>query len=374
MLAVMVCGGVAAHGQEAAPAQDAAADSAKAAAKNDESEGITPAEMCRSGLTMGEIEKGVRFPSYVEDGFPQLLKEVPALRGLKFEADPAAEPDKSNAILSKTGETITQMLPRVPNLIAREELTQALVKLPYVVSETTVQNGAAVVGSRRNASQLYDSTSHVADGPELEKTLDVMIGQGRRTSFGYRIQSIKDPTFGTMLSEYRTNGQNEAVEVLKGSADSPRGVGFSAAWMMFKPANVDDAKFRYLGHQKIGKRDTVVLAFAQVPGEVPVPAQISMAGTTCSYLQQGIVWIDEPTAAIVKLETDLLAPLTDLRLTKLYSVVTFGEVRIPERNLTLWMPNDVEIRWLSKDVAGLERHKYVDYRLFGATSRIVLPE
>jgi hypothetical protein len=85
------------------------------------------------------------------------------------------------------------------------------------------------------------------------------------------------------------------------------------------------------------------------------------------------VWIDDSIFQIVRIQTDLLAPLTDLNVSKLNSEVSFGEVRIAERNLTLWMPDDVEIRWLLKDQAGAERHKYSDYRLFGATSRIVLP-
>ena len=51
---------------------------------------------------------------------------------------------------------------------------------------------------------------------------------------------------------------------------------------------------------------------------------------------------------------------------------TRGELQIAV-NYTLWLPDDVEIRWVSRDQAGAERHKYSDYRLFGATSRIVLP-
>jgi hypothetical protein len=334
---------------------------------------LVPADMCRVGST--ETQKGsAHFLSYMDDSFSQLKAEAPLLRGLKFEADPAAEPEKSREILSKTGETITAMLPRVPNLIAKEELAQAQLKLPYVVQETVAQN-AASGGARRNAAQLYDSTSRGVEGEELQKVLDGMLSTGgKHPVFGYRIQSIVDPTFGSMLNEYRTNAENEAVDVSHLSPGNPQGVGFSSSWMMFKPGNVDDAQYRYLGHQKVGKHETVVLAFAQIPGEVQVPAEITMGGaSTCSYLMQGVVWIDESMFQIVRVQTDLLVPLVDLNLTKLSSMVSLGEVRIPERNLTLWMPDDVEIRWLSKDQAGAERHRYSDYRLFGATSRIVLP-
>jgi hypothetical protein len=367
VLALAMWGGLGVRGQ------DGAAGSGAEKAKDEAAAGVVPADMCRAGFTVEEIQKGKgRFPAYLEDNFAQLKVEVPALRGLRFEADPGAEPEKSEAILKKTGETIVAMLPRVPNLMAKEELSQASVALPYTMTVTTAQNSVSA-GSRRNASQLYDSLSHGVEGEELDKVLDGMMGQSKHGVFGYRIQSTVDPTFGPMLREYRTDAKNEAVDVLNANAGSPRAVGFSSSWMMFKPANLEDARFRYLGHQKLGKHDTVVLAFAQIPGEVPVPAEITMGGGTCSYLQQGIVWIDEEAAQIVRMQTDLLQPLTDFHMTKLYSSMTFGEVRIAEKNLTLWMPNEVEIRWLSKELAGAERHKYSDYRLFGATSRIVLP-
>jgi hypothetical protein len=266
------------------------------------------------------------------------------------------------------------MVPRVPNLIAREELSQASLALPYMVQETQAQNvGSVGGGGRRNAGQLYESSAHAAQGDEVQKVLDGMLTSGKHPVFGYRIQSSPDPTYGTVLNEYRTNDQNESVDVSSLSPGNPRGVGFSSSWMMFKPANALESNYRYLGRQKVGKHDTVVLAFAQVPGEVQVPAEISMGGPACSYLMQGVVWIDEAVFQIVRVQTDLLAPLPGIHVTELRSEVSFGEVRIPERDLTLWMPSDVSINWVSKDQVGEERHKYTNYRLFGATSRIVLP-
>ena len=374
-MAVMLCGGVLLRGQgpaQGTPESEPGEKATGSAAQSNPGKELVPADMCRLGATEG-LKGSARFPSYMDDSSAQLKAEIPWLRGLKFEADPAAEPEKSKTILSTTGETIKTMLPRVPNLIAKEELAQASVKLPYTVSETVAQNNAAA-GSRRNAGQLYDSSSHSVEGEELDKALKVMLSNtGKHPVFGYRIQASTDPTYGIVLDEYRTNAMNEAVDVSNMSPGNPRGVGFSSSWMMFRPENVEESRYRYLGHQKVGKHDTVVIAFAQIPGEVQVPSEISMSGPACSYLMQGVVWIDESMFQIVRMQTDLLAPLPEWNLTKLNSTVSFGEVRIAERNLTLWMPDEVEIRWLSKDQAGLERHKYSDYRLFGATSRIVLP-
>ena len=77
---------------------------------------------------------------------------------------------------------------------------------------------------------------------------------------------------------------------------------------------------------------------------------------------------------IVRLETDLLSPLPGVHLTRLRSELRFSEVKIPTRNLILWMPSDVKISWQGKDAAGVELHHYSNYRLFAATSRIILPD
>jgi hypothetical protein len=102
-------------------------------------------------------------------------------------------------------------------------------------------------------------------------------------------------------------------------------------------------------------------------------ATVRMGNTNgCRYLVQGILWIDETFFEIVRLRTDLLAPLPELHLTQLRSELRFGEVKIPARDLILWMPSEVRISWQSKDDAGMELHRYSNYRLFAATSHIVL--
>jgi hypothetical protein len=317
------------------------------------------------------------FPSYMDDSFAQLKKEVPALHGMKFEARPATtaadtEPDESALILAQTGAAITEMLPRVPHLIAKEELSQVAVPLPYVVGEA---RQAASFGGRRGAavSQGYTSSERGLEGMDLWHAIDSMLTSNtHRAIFAYRIQSTPDPKYGFLFKEYRTNTRNESVDV-SNAAGSPHGVGFGNSWLVFHPDNAKDLRYRFLGRQKVGKHETFVVAFAQIPGQVALPGAITIGNTTCEYLSQGIVWIDETIFQIVRLQSDLLAPVSELQLTRLRSELTFAEIRIPERNLSLWMPKDVLLSWQMKDQAAAELHRYSDYKLFTATSRIILP-
>jgi hypothetical protein len=58
----------------------------------------------------------------------------------------------------------------------------------------------------------------------------------------------------------------------------------------FSTAFQSDSKFRYLGDQKIGRRDTYVV-FAQQPGKSGIAVTMKGSrGTAVRMLTQGLVW------------------------------------------------------------------------------------
>jgi hypothetical protein len=317
------------------------------------------------------------FPSYIEDAMPQLKEAVPALRGLRVEEQSPAE---SEQLLNRTGTTITAMLPRVPNLIAKEEMSQASLALPYMVSNgsQTSTSGYSLGRMGRGGpvpTGVSQPAMRAADNKEVGARLQTLLSEPKNSvQFSYRIQSNPDDASKVGLREFRMNAQNEAIVTASTNPGSPRGVGFGSLWLMFEPTRLNQFQFRHLGREKLGKHDTVVLAFAQIPERATVSPRISLNRTTCSYLMQGVVWIDPTLFQILRLQTDLLFPLTGIHERKLRSEIDFGEIRIPARNLTLWMPSRVEISWEMDTQAGAELHKYSEYRLFGSTSRILIPD
>jgi hypothetical protein len=88
-------------------------------------------------------------------------------------------------------------------------------------------------------------------------------------------------------------------------------------------------------------------------------------------LYQGVAWIDQESYKIVRIGTDLLAPLPNIKLLQATSTVNFSVVEIPKFTESLWLPKSVELTW---DLGGNrlgELHRYSKYRLFAATSRII---
>jgi hypothetical protein len=280
---------------------------------------------------------------YKDDPIATMKLKVPQLDGLKVDASQAELP----AILNKAGAVIVGQMPRVPNLIAQEEVAQE------AVTTTRISNSGA-----RGTSPWSGIAGMSSSSP------DALVPQTWRR-FEYLILAKHLGDGGTVFDESRKDLDKKDREA------APHGIGFGSLWLMFIPSNLAESKFRYLGTQSVEKHPTYVVAFAQDPRLVKVPGVIETDSGQVPLLYQGVAWIDQETYKIVRIRTDVLAPLPKIKLWQATSTVSFGEVEIPKFDARLWLPKTVEITW---DLGGNrlgELHRYSNYRLFAATSRIV---
>ena len=197
------------------------------------------------------------------------------------------------------------------------------------------------------------------------------ITEFRTRVYTYRIVHKQTPAGGDALDEFRTDAHDQPVD---DSAHNPQrlsNVGFATTWLFFLPGNLQESHFRYVGMQKIGDRETYVLAFAQIPEQEGLRVVVESSYGSCSTPIQGVAWIDQSTFQIVRVQTDLLTPLPGIQLNQLRSKLNYGAAKIRERNLSLWLPSEVEITWQTAFGAGDEFHTYSHYRLFQSTARIL---
>jgi len=172
------------------------------------------------------------------------------------------------------------------------------------------------------------------------------------------------------LSEYRTARNGKPVG--QGAAGAPDFQGFISAWIAFSSANQAESRFRYLGQQRVNGHTTYVLGFAQTPGSVESPGEIVVDSESIPMLLQGIAWIDQSDFRIVRLRTDLLAPLPLILVEKQTANILFGPVHIAELATELWLPKAVNLQMEVRGQVVREEHNYSKYRLYQAKSRIVL--
>jgi hypothetical protein len=77
---------------------------------------------------------------------------------------------------------------------------------------------------------------------------------------------------------------------------------------------------------------------------------------------------------MVRLRTDLLAPLPAIKLERFSADLRFEQVDISGLNLVLWLPWQVELIWTQAGQMSGELHLYSKYSMSHATARILPPE
>jgi hypothetical protein len=269
--------------------------------------------------------------TYYFDFPAQRLKDaVPELKGIKFDASQ----ERLHSILAGVAQTIAAVLPRLPDLVSREDISGFQAQ-----QDPSAAGGLAAVQPWSREFRYLILCHHNADG-------------------------------STTIEELRTDSKGHPADAA-GQFTSPRGFGFAYQWLFFTAANQPEFRFRYLGQQEKGGRKTFVVAFAQDPGKVTSPALFQSEGKVAPFYYQGVLWVDQSTFDVVMLRTDLQTALPDLHLTRLTTQLRFRLVHIQGFDAEFWLPSEVSI---SSDQGGGpvdESHRYSDYHLYHATSRIL---
>jgi VWFA-related protein len=286
--------------------------------------------------------------SYVDYSLPELQKALPELRGLK----PDLNQDQLPLLLAKVGQAVEALLRKMPSLLSHEQVKEAwdtadgMPAMPHMWKELD------------EGTPLTFNDKPLKDVPPLE--------------FDYLILFHEDPANArTTIEEYRTDPKGRAIQPGVEDSRKPQGLGFADAWMLFVPSELSQSRFHYLGEQQIDEHEVFVVAFAQDPRLVEVPAEVAFQGTLIPFFHQGIAWIDESTFRIVRLRTDLLYTIPSIQLQRLTAQLQFDDMHVSGMASPLWLPREVDITSKFKDQISNEIHRYSNYRLYAASSKIV---
>ena len=289
-----------------------------------------------AGVAKTEAKFYAETHPYMDEPLSNLRKSVHELAGL----EPSPNQDQLADLLAKTGAKADELLHRLPNLISDERVTKSHYAQQSVNSCVGVECAPLEDAATRDEEFSYMIVADAAEGGQLA------------------------------VSEYRTarNGKplGKAVE------GAPAFQGFISAWIILSSANQTESRFRYLGKQRVDGHATHVLGFAQIPGSVESPGVMVSNGESIPMLLQGIAWIDQSDFRIVRLRTDLLAPLPSIQVEKQTANILFSAVHIPDFATELWLPKAVKLQMEIMGHVVTEEHNYSKYRLYQVKSRIVL--
>lgn len=269
-----------------------------------------------------KVEAYKTVSSDVDEPIDDLLRAIPELKGLA----PATDQRELQSILDAVGKNVSALFQNFPNTISLEKIHQE----------------------------------------KLHR--DGKVGGTQDQKFHY-LCLAPDRAWGPGFDEYRDD--------LSGNIGTPRGLeegfmltsGFVSATLVFHPAHQPEATFRHLGSQKINDRDTFVIAFAQRPAKARWNGTFKLGQTKVPTFSQGLAWVDAENYQIIRLRTDLLKPLPEVRLEKETTEVDFGEAHFKDIAQGFWLPLDVTVSvdWNGRHLRN--RHQYSEFKLFNVESQ-----
>jgi hypothetical protein len=83
---------------------------------------------------------------------------------------------------------------------------------------------------------------------------------------------------------------------------------------------------------------------------------------------KGRAWITAANFQIVRMEADMVKPMPEIHLLSEHQVVEYGPVPFPKKNITLWLPKDVEIYFDFRKHRYNRRHSFDHFMLFSVDS------
>ncbi len=263
--------------------------------------------------------------TYAKDKTPKGQEHVDFLRrppaDLLHNLEPAKDQDALNPVLDRTGAKILELIADFPNTSSLEAIHQEKLGRKGKVRESQDQK-----------FRYLCLVPHEAWGPSFLEY---------RADFAGNEVTPRGLAEGFMLTE-----------------------GFTSAELFFHPAYRTESTFCLLGRQRVNGRNTFVVAFAQIPQKAHLYGNFKRGQTTVPTFSQGLAWIDADNYRIIRMRTDLLAPLPELQLEKETLDIDFNEVHFSHRKEALWLPENVTVNldWNGKLLRN--RHEYSEFKIF----------
>jgi tetratricopeptide (TPR) repeat protein len=180
----------------------------------------------------------------------------------------------------------------------------------------------------------------------------------RKFDYMVSIQKVKTGFFN--VEEFRTVGS--------AFGEFPDGLetnGLPALVLIFHPNNAGSFEMTCEGLARWNGRIAWQVHFRQRADKPNTIRSYRMGFEAPSHpvALKGRAWIDAESYQIVRLETDLVAPVPEIRLVADRTAIEYGPVRFRTRNVEMWLPSTAEVYFDWKGRRFHRRHSFSNYLL-----------
>lgn len=140
--------------------------------------------------------------------------------------------------------------------------------------------------------------------------------------------------------------------------------GTAAFALIFHPYYVKDFNVTCEGLGQVDGRPAWQVHFVQRTDRINNFRGYRVANNYYPVQLKGRAWISQDSHQVLRLETDLLHPIPEIKLMREHVVIDYGPVRFPRRDVSLWLPQSATIHMDYRKHRYVHRHSFTDYQLF----------
>jgi tetratricopeptide (TPR) repeat protein len=194
-----------------------------------------------------------------------------------------------------------------------------------------------------------------------------MASAPEKRKFNY-VASIQEVQRGFLNVEEYRNGIHGTA------ADFPGGVatnGLPALVLIFHPYNAVNFAMTCEGLAQLRSGPAWQVHFRQRPDKPNVIKRyrIGVDGPSYPVALKGRAWISSDTYQIVRLETDLVAPVPQIKLLADRADIEYGPVKFAKSNVNMWLPQSADVYYDWKGQRIHRRHSFSEYLLFAVDDK-----
>jgi tetratricopeptide (TPR) repeat protein len=347
-----------------------------------------------------EAERSLELGHGQADAMLLLLIRAHHLRGDEQQAALAFETYLRN---HSNEPSAAKLIASFPNGLSESDLSEALTALPSIPAIRTTTNllssnwmppdideivPPVVGGVSCNVDEILEQAERrvlefvasVDQFTATERVIHESINrfglalQPHKFEFDYLV-SIKQNRIGLLsVDEYR-NSHYRASDFPDGIATT----GLAALMLIFHPYYAPDFKMTCEGLSRAKGQPAWQIHFQQradKPSEIRTYQTGGPQGPVYAASLKGRVWIAANSFQIIRMETDLMAPLPQIRLVADHAAIEYGSVHFRNRGVDLWLPQTAEVFYDWRGKRTHRRHNFGNYLLYSVDDKqqITVPQ
>jgi tetratricopeptide (TPR) repeat protein len=214
----------------------------------------------------------------------------------------------------------------------------------------------------RHVQDLVDDVTRIAAVEDLfHQSLDEFGNPIRTETRKYNyVASISEPEPGSLaVDEYRADKFD-----LAGYPDQIASTGFAALALVFHPHMRDNFDMTCEGLGDWHGQATWVVRFTQRRDKPSRMHSYKVGELVYPVDLRGLAWITADKFQIVRIESEMVRPMPEIKLLSERQVVEYGPIQFEKKNTSLWLPKSAEIYFDFRRHRYYRRHSFDHYMLF----------